>query len=90
MILNVHWNQYRKTLKTESIKAGIQLIYNKIKSTTEAKGLKSDGVHRKNFDADLHDAITNVPAPSEDMKGKVIDEIEKGYYPNDKVIHAKW
>ncbi|HNP47637.1 MAG TPA: nucleotide exchange factor GrpE [Bacteroidia bacterium] len=76
--------------QTESIKAGIQLIYNKIKSTTEAKGLKAMESIGKIFDADLHDAITNVPAPSEDMKGKVIDEIEKGYYLNDKVIrHAK-
>ena len=44
----------------------------------------------KPFDADLHDAITNIPAPSPDLKGKVIDEVEKGYFLNDKVIrHAK-
>ena len=38
------------------------------------------------FDTDLHEAITNVPAPSEDLKGKVMDEVEKGYLLNDKVI----
>lgn len=38
------------------------------------------------FDADLHEAITNIPAPTDDLKGKVIDEMEKGYYLNDKVI----
>ncbi|HRH66990.1 MAG TPA: nucleotide exchange factor GrpE [Bacteroidia bacterium] len=73
-----------------SVKEGIQLIYNKIKATTESKGLVAMEATGKLFDADLHDAITNVPAPSEDMKGKVVEEIEKGYYLNDKVIrHAK-
>ncbi len=38
------------------------------------------------FDADIHEAITNIPAPTDEMKGKVIDEMEKGYYLNDKVI----
>jgi molecular chaperone GrpE len=38
------------------------------------------------FDADIHEAITNIPAPTDDMKGKVVDEMEKGYYLNDKVI----
>jgi molecular chaperone GrpE len=38
------------------------------------------------FDADLHEAIANIPAPTEDQKGKVIDDVEKGYYLNDKVL----
>jgi molecular chaperone GrpE len=38
------------------------------------------------FDADVHEGITNIPAPSDDLKGKVVDELEKGYYLNDKVI----
>jgi molecular chaperone GrpE len=69
---------------------GVLLIYNKLKGIAESKGLKEMGAVGTIFNADLHDAITNVPAPSEEMKGKVVDEIEKGYYLHDKVIrHAK-
>ncbi len=79
-----------ETADADAIKEGLNLIYNKLKSTTEAKGLKAMESIGKTFDADLHDAITNIPASSDDMKGKVMDEIEKGYYLNDKVIrHAK-
>ncbi len=78
------------TNDVEAIKAGLKLIYTKLKSTTENKGLKSMDATGKVFDPELHDAITNVPAPSEAMKGKVIEEVEKGYFLNDKVIrHAK-
>ena len=81
---------FPQTKEAESVKEGVQLIYNKIKSTTESKGLKAMDAAGKLFDADLHDAITNVPAPTEDLKGKVIEEVERGYYLNDKVIrHAK-
>jgi molecular chaperone GrpE len=74
----------------ETEKEGVQLVYQKMKSITEAKGLKAMESVGKPFDPELHDAITNMPAPSEDMKGKVIEEIEKGYYLFDKVIrHAK-
>jgi molecular chaperone GrpE len=74
----------------ENEREGIQLVYQKLKSIIESKGLKLMESVGKPFDADLHDAITNMPAPSEDMKGKVIEEIEKGYYLYDKVIrHAK-
>ena len=73
-----------------AIREGFKLIYNKLISITEAKGLKPMESIGQLFNVDLHDAITNVAAPSENMKGKVIDEIEKGYYLNDKVIrHAK-
>ncbi len=79
-----------ETADAEAVKEGLNLIYNKLKSTTEAKGLKAMESIGKAFDPDLHDAITNVPASSEEMKGKVVDEVEKGYYLNDKVIrHAK-
>jgi len=73
-----------------AVKEGVQLIYNKIKSVTESRELKPMISVGKDFDPDLHDAIANIPAPSEKMKGKVVEEIEKGYYLNDKVIrHAK-
>ena len=75
---------------SETVREGLELIYKKLKSIMESKGLKPMESIGKNFDADLHDAITNVPASSSDMKGKVMDEVEKGYYLNDKVIrHAK-
>jgi molecular chaperone GrpE len=71
-----------------ALKEGMQLVYNKMKSVAESKGLKPMEAIGKPFDPELHDAITNIP--SEDMKGKVVDEVEKGYYLNDKVIrHAK-
>ena len=65
---------------------GIQLIYSKLTKTLEAKGLKPMTSKGEVFNADLHESVTQFPAPTEDMKGKVIDEIEKGYLLNDKVI----
>jgi len=74
----------------KAVKTGLELIYNKLKAVAESKGLKPMESIGKTFDPELHDAITNVPASSEKMKGKVMDEVEKGYYLNDKVIrHAK-
>ena len=71
----------------EAVKEGIQLIHHKLKSTLQSQGLtEMESVVGKAFDTDLHEAITNVPAPSEDLKGKVMDEVEKGYLLNDKVI----
>lgn len=66
---------------------GVLLIYNKMKAALEQKGLKAmeDAVGQE-LNTDFHEAITNIPAPSEDMKGKIIDVIEKGYFLNDKVI----
>ena len=70
----------------EAIKNGIKLIYNKFANSLTKKGLEPLEVIGKDFDAELHEAITSISAPSEDMKGKVIDEIEKGYLLNGKVI----
>lgn len=73
-----------------AVKEGVQLVFQKMKSITEGKGLKAMETIGKEFDADLHDAIANVPVKDEKQKGKVIEEIEKGYYLNDKVLrHAK-
>lgn len=69
-----------------SIKEGVQLVHNKLKSLLVQKGLKDVESINTPFNTDLHEAITKIPAPSEDMKGKVIDELEKGYTLNDKVI----
>jgi len=71
----------------EALKEGIDLIYNKLFKTLESKGLKAmDSPIGKEFDSEIQEAITQVPAPTEDLKGKVIDEIEKGYSLNEKVI----
>tara|TARA_B100000683_G_scaffold63866_1_gene62281 strand:+ start:7536 stop:8063 length:528 start_codon:yes stop_codon:yes gene_type:complete len=66
---------------------GVLLIYNKMKSSLEQKGLKAmEDTIGQELNTDFHEAITNIPAPSDDMKGKIIDVIEKGYFLNDKVI----
>jgi molecular chaperone GrpE len=67
-------------------KEGLQLIYQKFKGLLAQKGLESIPSIGELFDVDFHDALTNIPAPSEDLKGKVVDEVEKGYKLNGKVI----
>lgn len=70
----------------KAINDGVHLIYNKFKSTLNQKGLTEMKSIGETFDPDIHEAITNVPAPSDDMKGKVVDELEKGYSLNGKII----
>ena len=66
---------------------GVELIKNKLSSTLEQKGLELVEVRSGDvFNADNHEAITQIPAPTEEMKGKIIDVIEKGYKLGDKVI----
>jgi molecular chaperone GrpE len=67
-------------------KEGIQLVFNKIRSTMQAKGLAAMESIGKDFDAELHEAITEVPVPDDKLKGKVIDEVTKGYLLNEKII----
>jgi molecular chaperone GrpE len=68
------------------VKKGVQLVFNKFKNKLQAKGLKPmDSLHH-NFDVEKQEAITEIPAPSEDLKGKVLDVLQKGYYLNDKII----
>lgn len=68
------------------IREGIALVHSKLKGLLAQKGLKEIESINTVFDTDNHEAITNIPSPSEDLKGKVIDELEKGYTLNDKVI----
>lgn len=70
----------------KAIKDGINLIFTKFKGTLEKKGLKAIETQSNEFDTDFHEAITQIPAPSDDLKGKIVDEIEKGYQLGDKVI----
>ena len=65
---------------------GIMLIYNKLKRTLEQKGLEEIKATGEPFNTDEHEALTQIPAPSEDMKDKVIDVVQKGYKLNGKVI----
>ncbi len=74
------------TSENKSIKEGVELIYNKFKSSLIQKGIKEMEVLGKDFDPDFHEAITQSPAPTEDLKGKIIEVLEKGYFLNDKVI----
>ncbi|GGC45588.1 protein GrpE [Parapedobacter defluvii] len=72
------------------VKEGVSLVGQKLKNILTLQGLTEMESIGKPFDAELQEAITNVPAPSDDLKGKVIDEIEKGYFLHGKVLrHAK-
>ncbi len=78
--------QIENATDINALKEGLALVFNKMKSTLQAKGLKSFESKNQEFDVELHEAITEIPAPSKEMKGKVIDEVQKGYYLNDKII----
>jgi molecular chaperone GrpE len=71
---------------SDSIKAGIILIYNKLSDFLKQNGVKEIESLDQDFDADLHEAITKIPAPDDSSKGKVVDVIQKGYTLYDKVI----
>ncbi len=68
------------------MKDGFGLISTKFKSILEAKGLKPMLAKGEAFDSELHEAVANIPAPDKKLVGKVVDDVEKGYYLNDKVI----
>ena len=68
------------------IKEGLNLVYSKFRNTLENNGLKPFISIGEAFDVEKHEAITEIPAPSEEMKGKVVDEVEKGYLLNNKLI----
>ena len=71
----------------EALMQGMQLIYNKFKNTLSQKGLKEMEVKQGDtFDAEIHEAITQIPAPSKKLKGKIIDTVEKGYKLGETII----
>ncbi|WP_339702117.1 nucleotide exchange factor GrpE [uncultured Marixanthomonas sp.] len=75
--------------KTEdkNLLKGVELIQNKLKETLRAKGLEPiETSQGETFDAEIHEAVTQIPAPSDDLKGKIIDVIEKGYTLGEKII----
>ncbi|MBT8296254.1 MAG: nucleotide exchange factor GrpE [Gramella sp.] len=71
----------------ENLLKGIELIHNKFKETLKAKGLERMDVEQgSDFDSEIHEAITQIPAPSDDLKGKIVDVIEPGYKLGEKII----
>jgi molecular chaperone GrpE len=70
----------------DSLREGINLIHSKLLNTLKQKGLAEMEAQSKDFDADYHEAITEIPAPSEELKGKVVDVVEKGYMLDGKII----
>ncbi len=72
--------------KNDAVKEGIEIIYNNFKEFLSQRGIKEIEATGNDFDTDLHEAITKIPAPEKKLKGKVIDVIEKGYVLHGKVI----
>ena len=82
--------QIENSSSIKEIDTGMMLVFNKLRTMLQNRGLKSMESLHMEFNPDFHEAITEVPAPSEELIGKVVDEIVKGYYLNDKIIrHAK-
>lgn len=78
--------QIQASADLAQIKEGVQLVFNKLRNVLLSKGLKAMESIHTDFDVEKHEAITEIPAPTEDLKGKVLDEVQKGYYLNDKII----
>jgi len=78
--------QLQQTQDADQIKEGVQLVFNKLRKTLQAQGLKAMESLHTDFDVEKHEAITEIPVDDKNLKGKVVDEIEKGYYLNDKLI----
>ncbi len=78
--------QIQTATDLSQVKEGVQLVFNKIRTTLQNQGLKAMESINTEFDVEKHEAITEIPAPTPDLKGKVVDEIAKGYYLNGKLI----
>lgn len=79
-------NEIRKT-EDKNLLQGVELINNKFRETLKNKGLEPMNVEEgETFDADIHEAITQIPAPSEDLKGKIVDVVERGYKLGERII----
>ncbi|MFV0570908.1 MAG: nucleotide exchange factor GrpE [Xanthomarina gelatinilytica] len=80
------YSEISKTKEKELLK-GVELINSKLKNTLKGKGLEEIELESGDvFNADIHEAITQIPAPSDDLKGKIVDVVEKGYKLGDKII----
>jgi molecular chaperone GrpE len=82
--------QMENSNDVKEIREGVLLVFNKLRNILQARGLKAMKTIKEEFNPDLHEAVTEITVPSEEQKGKIADEIAKGYYLNDKIIrHAK-
>lgn len=70
----------------EEFSEGVNLVYHKLQTTLEQLGVKPMDSNGKAFDPDIHEAITEIPAPTPELQGKIVDTIEKGYYLQDKIL----
>ena len=78
---------YQDDKEAEELRKGVLLIYQKLVKTLEQKGLTAMVIKKgDDFNADNHEAITQIPAPTDDLKGKIIDVVEKGYKLGEKII----
>lgn len=77
---------FENSTDIEAVKEGVTLIHTKFLNILSQKGVKAIESKGQPFDVDYHEAITKIPAPTDDLKGKVVDEVEKGYTLKDKVI----
>lgn len=80
-------DDFDRAAKNETFTEGVGLVYQKFQSALKSKGLKEmESPAGTTFDPDVHEAITEIPAPTEELKEKIIDTVEKGYFLNDKII----
>jgi molecular chaperone GrpE len=78
--------QMKQSDQLEQIREGVQLVFNKLRNTLQQRGLREMKSIGEPFNADFHEAITEIPVPDAGMDGRIVDEVEKGYYLNDKII----
>ena len=76
----------KETQDSDAVRQGVELIYNKFKEYLTQQGIEEINALHQEFDTDLHEAVTKIPAPKNDLKGKIVDVIEKGYILNERVI----
>ncbi len=76
----------KETRDSDAVRQGIELMYNKFKDYLKQQGVEEINALHQEFDTDFHEAVTKIPAPKNDLKGKIVDVIEKGYRLNDRVI----
>jgi molecular chaperone GrpE len=78
-------NQLQQEKSSQDL-SGVLLVFNKLRNLLQNRGLKAMDSLNSDFDVEKHEAISEVPAPSPDLRGKVVAEVIKGYYLNDKII----
>jgi molecular chaperone GrpE len=78
--------QLQQSQNIDEVRDGVQLVFSKLRSVLQNRGLRPMESMHTDFDVEKHEAIAEIPAPSPDLKGKVLEEVIRGYYLNDKII----